>query len=127
MSERGAFMMDKCEAFAIRIINVYKFLLNEKEGSVMSKQLLRCGTSIGANMAEAQEAISTPDFLSKMFISLKEASETLYWLRLLYRTGYLSESQYQSIYADAEEIKKILTTSAINAKLNYQRSKASPQ
>lgn len=120
-------MMDKCEAFAIRIINVYKFLLNEKEESVMSKQLLRCGTSIGANMAEAQEAISTPDFLSKMFISLKEASETLYWLRLLYRTGYLSESQYQSIYADAEEIKKILTTSAINAKLNYQRSKASPQ
>lgn len=75
----------------------------------MSKQLLRSGTSIGANLAEAEYAISRNDFLSKLYIALKETSETLYWLRLLYNTDYLNVKQYESIYHDAEELRKMLS------------------
>ena len=77
----------------------------------MSKQLLRSGTSIGANIAEAQQAQTRPDFLSKLNISLKETTETLYWLRLLEATDYLTESEYESIISDCIELEKILTTS----------------
>ena len=82
----------------------------EKE-YVLSKQLLRCGTSIGANLAESECAISRKDFLSKIYISLKECSETLYWLELLYDTDYLQENEYRSMYADCEELRKMLSSS----------------
>ena len=99
---------EKSEKFAIRIVNLYKYLTSEKNEYVMSKQILRSGTSIGANLAEADYAISKSDFLSKLYISLKETSETLYWLKLLFRTDYISEKEYSSFYDDGEEIRKIL-------------------
>ncbi len=103
-------ILDKSFQFAIRIVNLYKFLVAEKNEYVMSKQLLRCGTSIGANISEAQNAQSRPDFLSKLNIALKEATETKYWLRLLVATDYLTEEQYRSIYADSVEIEKLLVS-----------------
>ena len=99
---------EKSFAFAIRIVNLYKYLHTQKREFIMAKQLLRCGTSIGANVAESQNAQSTADFLSKLNIALKEATETKYWLRLLHSTEYLSNEQFDSIYSDSVEIEKIL-------------------
>lgn len=101
----------KSKKFAIRIVKLYQYLCNEKKEYVLSKQLLRCGTSIGANLAESECAISRKDFLSKIYISLKECSETLYWLELLYDTDYLQENEYRSMYADCEELRKMLSSS----------------
>ena len=103
-------IVDKSFRFAIRIVNLYKYLRTEKEEYVLSKQLLRCGTSIGANVAEAQNAQSTADFCAKLSIALKEASETKYWLRLLNETDYLKNAQFESIYADSVEIEKLLVS-----------------
>ncbi|MBQ7512952.1 MAG: four helix bundle protein [Prevotella sp.] len=86
--------------FALRIVNLYKYMCNDKSEFVMSKQLLRCGTSIGANIAESEHAQSTADFISKLYIALKEANETKYWLTLLYRSEYLSETEYESMMKD---------------------------
>jgi four helix bundle protein len=86
--------------FALRIVNLYKYLCNEKSEYVMSKQLLRCGTSIGANIAESEHAQSTADFISKLYIALKEANETKYWLTLLYKAEYLSETEFESMMKD---------------------------
>lgn len=80
--------------------------------------MFRSGTSIGANVAEAQCAVSRNDFVSKLYISLKESNETLYWLRLLYNTCYLSEIQFKSVYADCEELKRILMSVTKNARAN---------
>ena len=101
---------EKSFAFAIRIVNLYKHLNEVKKEFVLSKQLLRSGTSIGANVAEAEQAQSTPDFVSKMSIALKEASETKYWIRLLASTGYLTEAETVSILNDCVEIEKILVS-----------------
>lgn len=95
--------------FAIRIVNLYKHLTNEKKEYVISKQLLRSGTSIGADVSEGQKSQSKPDFYTKMSIALKESNETLYWLKLLYRTDYLTEKEYESIYCDAKELVALLT------------------
>ena len=105
----GGAVAEKSEDFAVRIINLCKYLRHERGEYVLSRQLLRSGTSIGANIAEAQRAQSRPDFHSKMSIALKEASETFYWLRLLARTGYLTESEFSSIYKDTDELLRILT------------------
>ena len=86
--------------FALRIVNLYKYLCNDKSEFVMSKQLLRCGTSIGANIAESEHAQSTADFITKLYIALKEANETKYWLTLLYRAEYLSEIEFESMMKD---------------------------
>ena len=96
--------------FAIRIVNLYKYLTGIKKEYVLSKQLLRSGTSIGANVAESQCAISKNDFIAKLYISLKESNETLYWLRLLQRTQYINNKQYESIYKDCEELKRMLVS-----------------
>lgn len=96
--------------FAVRIVNLYKYLAFEKQEYVLSKQLLRCGTSIGANVAEAQKAQTKPDFNTKMNIALKEANETYYWLRLLNKTDYLSQNEFDSIEKDIKEIIAILTS-----------------
>ena len=98
----------KSDDFALRIVNCYKFLQQKKEEYVMSKQLLRSGTSIGANVTEGIYAQSRNDFVSKLSISLKEAQETNFWLRLLYKSEYLDESQFSSIHQDNEEIIKLL-------------------
>ncbi|MBQ9744544.1 MAG: four helix bundle protein [Clostridia bacterium] len=93
--------------FAIRIVNLYKYLVKKKE-LTMSKQLLRCGTSIGANVSEAQRGQSEADFNAKLNIALKEANETEYWLRLLKVTKYISDIEYDSINKDIQEIISIL-------------------
>ena len=109
----------KSKAFAVRIVKLYQYLCDEKKEFILSKQILRCGTSIGANLAEASTAISRKDFLSKVYIALKECSETLYWLELLRDTGYLSEEMYVSLYNDGDELRKMLssTTKSIRAEL----------
>ena len=96
--------------FAVRTVNLYKYLTAEKQEYVISKQLLRSGTSIGANVSEAQQAQSSSDFLSKMSISLKESYESDYWLRLLKRTEYLNNDEYDSIISDCREIIKMLVS-----------------
>lgn len=97
----------KSYAFAIRVIRLYTFLLNKKE-FVLSKQLLRSGTAIGALIKESEHAQSKADFLSKMNIALKEVNETEYWLMLLKDTEYISVIQFDSIHRDCEEILKLL-------------------
>ena len=101
-------IVEKSFDFAVRIVNLHKYLTQEQKEYVMSKQLLRCGTSIGANISEAQRGQSMADFAAKMNIALKEANEAEYWLRLLYRTEYLSKSQFESMYADVQELLGIL-------------------
>jgi len=101
-------VQQKSFAFAVRIVNVYKFLIYEKKEFVLSKQLLRSGTSIGANIEESIGGQSDRDFLSKISISYKEARETVYWLKLLQATDYLSEQEATSLLTDAEELCKIL-------------------
>lgn len=101
-------IVEKSFDFAIRIVNLNKFLTEHKKEYVMSNQLLRCGTSIGANVAEAQQAQSQADFISKMNISLKEAAETKYWLRLLNATGYINDKEIKTILNECVEIEKIL-------------------
>ncbi len=103
-------IVDKSKAFAVRTINLYKYLCNEKKEFVLSKQLLRSGTSIGANAKEAIRGQSKDDFAHKMNISLKEASESEYWLELLCETNYITKPQFDSIIADCRELIKILTS-----------------
>lgn len=109
----------KSKQFSIRIVKLYQYLCSEKKEYTLSKQLLRSGTSIGANLAESACAISKKDFLSKVYIALKECCETLYWLELLYETDYLTQPEYLSITADCEEIKKMLssTTKTLSSKI----------
>ena len=95
--------------FAIRTVNLCKHLRSTKKEYALSKQLLRSGNSIGANIAEAEQAQSRADFISKMNIALKEAVETNYWLRLLHATDYLSETEFSSICSDCRELEKMLT------------------
>ena len=90
--------------FAIRIVNLYKFLVDVKKEFVLSKQILRCGTSIGANISESVFAQSRQDFISKLSISLKEASETKFWLELLHETDYISDSQFESLNNDNSKL-----------------------
>ena len=101
---------EKSFAFAVRIVNLCRHLNETKKEFILSKQLLRSGTSIGANVAEAEQAQSKPDFISKMNIALKEASETKYWIKLLSSTKYLSEAESISILNDCVELEKILVS-----------------
>ena len=133
MSEISDKIQEKCLAFGVRIVKLNDYLLKEAANKKptykmvngkrvydkpvpvylqsvanICNQLLRAGTSIGANNAEATNAVSRQDFRAKSYIALKEARESLYWLNLLHRNGYLEEKQYESIYADAEELVRIL-------------------
>jgi len=109
---------DKSTLFAIRIINLYKFLRDCKNETIISKQILRSGTSIGANIREAIYAESHLDFIHKYSISQKECSETEYWLYLLQQTEYISNEQYESIHIDCLEILKLLTATIVKLKNN---------
>ena len=102
--------LDKSKGFAIRIVKLYKYLCEEKHEFVLSKQLLRSGTSVGANLSEALYGVSRKDFLSKVYISLKECAETRYWLELLFEAGYLLDTEYNSIDEDCVELIRLLTS-----------------
>ncbi len=108
-------LVEKSFDFAVRIVNAYKYISTNYKEFVMSKQLLRCGTSIGANVAEARRGYSRADFSAKLGIALKEAGETEYWLKLLYKTNFLTELQYASLNADIQEIINILVKSCTTA------------
>lgn len=103
-------VFEKSKDFAVRTVKLYKYLNEEKHEYILSKQLVRSGTSIGANISEALSAISKKEFLSKMYIAYKECSEVLYWLELLKRTEYLNEKEYISIVEDCKEIEKMLSS-----------------
>ncbi len=103
-------ILDKSKAFALRIIRLYQYLCETKKEYVLSKQVLRSGTSIGANAKEAAHAQSKADFYAKMYIAYKEANETEYWLELLAESGYIEKEAFDSIYADCKELIKILAS-----------------
>lgn len=111
-------VLNKSMNFAVRIVNLYKYLQTEKKEFIMSKQLLRSGTSVGANLREAKYAQSTDDFIHKNSIALKEISESEYWLELLYKTEYLSEKEYMDISHDCSEIARLLTSIVKTTKRN---------
>jgi four helix bundle protein len=109
---------DKSFAFAVRIVNLYKLLIQERKEFVMSKQLLRSGTSIGANIREARNAESKMDFVHKLAIAQKECDETLYWLDLLKETGYVGDAEHTNIGTDANELLKIIRSIILTTKQN---------
>ena len=100
----------KSKQFALRIVRLYKYLCENKKEYVLSKQIVRSGTSIGANAKEASAAQSKADFYAKLSISLKEAAETEYWLEILHESEYIDDKQFESIYGDCTELLKILTS-----------------
>ena len=106
----------KSFSFAVRVVRLYKHLCASKKEYTLSKQLLRSGTSIGANIAEAQQAQSRADFIAKLSIALKETTETKYWLRLLCATDYLTETEVDSILHDCIELEKLLVSILKTAK-----------
>ncbi len=105
---KGNAIQLKSKAFAIRVVRLYQYLCETKHEYVLSKQLLRSGTSIGANAREAEVSMSKPEFLQKLNICLKEANESAYWIELLHETDYISATEFESIYADCIELKKLL-------------------
>lgn len=105
----------------MRVIRLYQYLCEEKREYVLSKQMLRSGTSIGANVAEAFYGQSEADFMAKLSIAQKEAGETLYWLELLHESDYLQQNEFDSIYRDAEELIKLLTSSIKTTKRKLNR------
>jgi len=109
-------VLDKSKAFAVRIVKLCQYLAQRNGEVVLSRQLLKSGTSIGANIREGVRAQSKSDFVAKLCIALKESSETEYWLELLHETGYLTEAQFDDIYADAKEMVKLLTAIVKTAK-----------
>ena len=104
-------ILDKSKKFALRIVKLYKYLNEQKHEHMLSKQLLRCGTSIGANAKECAFAQSKADFTAKMFIAQKECAETEYWLELLYESEYINKSEYDSIYEDCQELMRLIVAS----------------
>lgn len=109
-------LLEKSLKFAVRIVKLYQYLVKEKKESIISKQIIRSGTSIGANANEAVYGVSQADFIAKLQISLKETAETEYWLRLLVMSGYIDETQGNSMINDCLEIKRILIASLKTAK-----------
>ena len=111
-------ILDKSKSFALRIIKLYKYLCDSKKEYILSKQILRSGTSIGANAKEGANAQSKADFCAKMYIAYKEANETEYWLELLHESGYIEKNAFDSMYSDCKELIKILAAITKNAKNN---------
>jgi len=113
-------IVNKSKDFALRIINMYKYLCVEKREYVISKQVLRSGTSIGANVREGVRGQTKPDFIAKMSVAQKEAEETCYWLELLYESGYINKSIFESMYRDNLEINRILASIILTARQNLK-------
>ena len=118
---RKSILKDKSFKFAVRVVFLYKYLCEEKKEYIMSKQTLRCGTSVGAMVREAEHSESKADFVHKLAIAQKEINETIYWLELLNLTEYISNKEFDSINADAIELIKIITASIKTAKLTPNR------
>ena len=116
---RDSVLRVKSFDFAIRIVNLYKYLKNEHGEYILSQQLIRSGTSIGAIIREAEHAESSRDFVHKLSIGLKEANESKYWLDLLFATDYITLKMYESLNKDCEEILKILVASVKTSKRNF--------
>ncbi len=119
---KESILRSKAISFAIRCIKLYKYLSEDKKEFIISKQLLRSGTAIGALIHEAQFAESTADFIHKLHISLKEANETGYWLLLLKETEFIKLNEYESIYNELEEILRLLVSSINTAKLKKKQN-----
>ncbi len=115
---KGNILREKSFKFAVRIINLYKYLRKEQNEYILSKQLIRCGTSIGAIVREAEHAGSKADFIHKLSIGLKEANECKYWLELLSASNIISGKMYSSLNSDCEELLKLLAASVKTSKLN---------
>ena len=122
MSEFSKMFDEKCLMFATRLVNLCRFLDKERRGKHIVDQILRSGMSIGANYSEAECAISDNDFLAKLYISLKECNETLFWLRLLRNVNDIDEKQFQSIFNDGEEIKRMLISIIKTKRNNMNKS-----
>ncbi len=118
MAKDENLIQNKSYAFAIRMVNLFQHLSKKKNEFVLSKQLLRCGTAIGANVEESIGGQSRADFIAKMSIAYKEARETLYWLRLLHDTHYLSQPEFESLFTDADELCRILSSILTTTKKN---------
>ncbi len=116
--EQTNVIAEKSKAFALRIIRLARFLSEEKHEYVLSRQILRSGTSIGANIREAARGQSRADFYTKLTIALKEADETAYWLELLHESGYIPTKAYDSLYADSQELIRLLTAITRTLKQN---------
>ena len=115
---RDNLLIDKSVAFAVRIVKLHQYLIKNKKESIISKQIVRSGTSIGANINEANYGQSKADFISKLHIALKEAAETEYWLKVLTQSDYLSNEMGDSLLHDCMELKRILIASINTAKTN---------
>ena len=112
---------EKSFDFAIRIVNLYRFLITEKKEYVMSKQLLKSGTSVGALIREAEHGESKADFIHKLAIAQKECNESLFWLELLERTEYITSEQFNSLFEDTVEIMKLTTSIILTTKKNLKK------
>ena len=114
-------LLDKSFKFAVRIVRLYKFLNENKKEYILSKQLIRCGTSIGANIYEAQDAQSKNDFIAKLSISLKEARESEFWIKLLKETEFLTKKEAESLLNDLVKLIKLLTSIIKTTKENIEK------
>jgi four helix bundle protein len=119
MKETENIIVQKSYRFALEVIKLYKSLSETKKEFILSKQILKSGTSIGANINEAMESVSKADFVNKLSISLKEARETVYWLSLLKDSDYLASDKYQELYSECNEIIKILKSIILTTKDKY--------
>ncbi|MBR0414980.1 MAG: four helix bundle protein [Clostridia bacterium] len=108
--ERDNLVLEKSKKFAVRVIKFYKYLCEEKKEYILAKQILRSGTSIGANAREASKAQSKKEFIAKMNTSLKESEETCYWLEILVEAEIIDTKEFESLYSDANELVAILTS-----------------
>ena len=111
MPRKESILKNKTEAYAARIIKLYKYLTDDKRENIMSRQIYRSGTSVGANIAESRNAQSPADFINKLSIALKESDETEFWLKGLYNGGFLNDTEFNSIHDDNIELSKMLTSS----------------
>ncbi len=107
---KNEIVQNKSKKFALRIVKLGQYLTIQRKEFIITKQVVRSGTSIGANVAEAECAFSEKDFLAKMYIAYKETAETIYWLDLLFESGYITNRQYSSLMNDCEELKKLLSS-----------------
>ena len=120
MMQRKKFFLEvKARDLSGRIVRMYQYLSEQRHEKMMSKQIYRSGTSIGANIAESRFAQSTPDYISKLSIALKEANETDYWIENLYKGQFINEKEYESIHHDVDEIIKLLVSSIKTCKKKY--------
>ena len=121
MNKKENILLDKSFAFAIRIVKLYKFLSTEKKEYVLSKQMLRSGTAVGALIREAQNAESKADFVHKLAIAQKECDETSYWLELLKESEYINQTEFESMNENAIELLKIIKSSILTVKQNLRK------